>query len=437
MSLQASFTDQALAASLLSVCLTYLAHAATFAAAAALVARLPRLSFAARNACWKAALFGPLLSTALAGSAVAGSAVHGISAGDSAVSPPLSSTPSPTTWLPQLELAWPSAWPNGTSLVWVALAAAGLGLLRFAMSAAALSRHLHHRTRVTEGRVVHRFETLRARTGLSALRLTESALLSSPLVLGRREVCLPLGMSSILTDEDLDAVLAHELAHLERRDGIWFPLVGALQCTLWFQPLNHVVASRFRSSAELSCDDRAVELTRDPQALARALVRLAEAATVLPSSVLAPAILRKRSDLLGRVQRLAALSPLDRVAAPRGRRRALASVAVVGIALLTLSVRVVHARLPVSPAAASSSTVVATISPSPAERGASMNELAARDRQLTAVLAELSTSAQAARDGTPEHTRMLELEQELRHARAMQVWLEQRFIAAEQRNDRR
>jgi hypothetical protein len=60
-----------------------------------------------------------------------------------------------------------------------------------------------------------------------------------------------------------------------------------------------------------------------------------------------------------------------------------------------------------------------------------MAELTARDRELTAAIAQLSGDARALREETPEHVRELELSQELRHLRAMQAWLEQRFVATE------
>jgi hypothetical protein len=243
-------------------------------------------------------------------------------------------------------------------------------------------------------------------------------------------------MRSMLTDEDLGAVLAHELAHLERGDGVWFPLVGAVQHLLWLQPLNHVVASRFRSSAELACDDRAVEVTGNPQALGRALVRLAEAAATLPGPALAPAILRKQTDLFRRVQRLAGSSSLGRRASPPKRRTPLTAVAFVGTVLVLLNVRVVQAHLPAPPGRAQGSPALvtsdgATAAPSTEELSAQMAELTARDRELTAAIAQLSGDARALREETPEHVRELELSQELRHLRAMQAWLEQRFVATE------
>lgn len=441
MSLQASLAGPELATPWVSFCLTYLAHAAIFAVVATLVARSPRVSFAVRHGFWKGALFGPFGSAALAwmcsGEAVAAGALRNLAVTETAVGTQLSAPPMPSSWLPQLELALPSVWPGCTTLAWLAITATSLGLLRFAISAGALSRRLRHRAVVTEPRMVQRFEALRTRMGLPQARLTECSLLSSPLVIGRKEVCLPRDMHAILTDADVEAVLAHELAHVERGDGVWFPLVGAVQYLLWLQPLNHVVASRFRSSAELSCDDRALELTDNPQALGRALVRLAEAATALPGSTLAPAIVRKHSDLLRRVQRLAGLSPLGRIAAPPRRRSRLASVALVGMVLVSFSVRAVQARLPTLPAAARGAAPAvaahdrATTALSASELSAHMAELTARDRELTAALARLAADPQAERAETPEQVRGLELGQELRHLRAMQAWLERSFVATE------
>lgn len=49
-------------------------------------------------------------------------------------------------------------------------------------------------------------------------------------------------------------VLAHERAHIARRDAWANLLQAACQCVFWFNPLVHVAASRFRQDQELSCD---------------------------------------------------------------------------------------------------------------------------------------------------------------------------------------
>jgi beta-lactamase regulating signal transducer with metallopeptidase domain len=408
----------------LSLSLTYLAHATLWAAAASLGAGWSRLSFAARHGYWKAALFGPLLSASLAcfwssATQLPGGAPSQSVAAEAASAAAAAARP----WLPQLEVSVRAAVPSAPRLGWLVLAASGFGLLRLSASARALRRLLRDRKPVTDARLLDRFEALRRHTALSHVRFSACEQLSSPLVVGRREVCVPSSILCPLTDEDLDAVLAHELAHLERGDGIWFPLVGAVQYALWFQPLNHLVSSHFRSSAEISCDDRAVELTGNPRALGRAIVRMAEAAALVRGPALAPSILPRKSDLLPRVRRLLSAPAVAERSARRGSLLALSSAALVGVALVTISVRVVRAqRAPVSAIAAESS-------PSVSEQNARMTELAARDQQLSAALSELAKHEGAEREGSPEFTRILELGQELRHVRAEQSWHEARFVA--------
>ena len=160
-------------------------------------------------------------------------------------------------------------------------------------------------------------------------------------------MCLPRGPLAALTDAELDPVLSHELAHLERGDGLWFPVVGALQAVFWLNPLNHWLASRFRESAELACDDRAVELTGNPLGLARALVHVASRAPFARRPSLLPSIAYSKSALLPRVRRLTIASP-EVVQRTGGRERlwAVIIIAAPSALLSVLSIQVLPAQLP-------------------------------------------------------------------------------------------
>jgi hypothetical protein len=232
----------------------------------------------------------------------------------------------------------------------------------------------------------------------------------------------------------MDAVLAHELAHIERRDGIWFPLVAAVRSTLWLQPLNHLVSSRFRDSAELACDDRAVELTGSPLSLARALVHVAARASRVRPPLLAPTMLRQQSALIPRVRRLTEASEaVSLKTRGHGRCKALPKLLFMGAALATLSVRVAFARSE-SPGllaigAARGALAAAASRPDVAEQSAQMAEQATREQALVRELFELEGRSRAGVAASPDAVRALELAQELRHVRATQAWLEQRFVA--------
>jgi len=392
----------------LAVLFTYALHAVVWCAA--VLAALTRKAASApsvRHRLWKLALVGPCATAPIAAlvpwtfgrtlsppvlSLAGASAAAGVGAG--ALAPHL-----------------------GPS--WMALAfavAAGLGLVRFALAFIGLRRRLRTRTAVRDARALRLLDRICARAQWSAVTLTESAAIGSPLVIGTRELCVPGIMLQQLGEAELAAVLGHELGHLERRDGVWFPVAGLLQSVLWMQPLNHWIASRFRETAELACDDRAVELTGDRLGLARALVRVAESAFVANEGALAPTVARSASALRSRVQRLTASTRLP----PRAARalepaRAFASVGVCAIASLGASVRVGH-----GPATA------AVLAPS-SER---LEALVRRDLELQRQVARAESWSEAwseDRNAPALAARRAALEQELRHVRAEATWLEQRL----------
>jgi beta-lactamase regulating signal transducer with metallopeptidase domain len=427
-------------ASGLAWALTYVAHAVVWAAVVALLASSKALSSATRHACWKAALFGPLLSALLAASASYACAHRSLDGSSFGALPTASLGPSvergaASVRAPRSAVGVSATYlPTGRTLALLALLGISGGGLRFAVSAYLVQRRLRGRAPVTERRILERFARLRARMKLGPVLLTESRTLQSPLVIGVREVCVPRELFSELSRAEMDAVLAHELAHVERKDGLWFPLVAAVQSALWLQPLNHLVSSYIRRSAELACDDRAVELTGSPLGLARALVHVAERASDARQPALVPTMVRRPNALLPRVRRLTnGLAPLDPRARAHDYWTASLKLLALGAALAALNVRVAGARtqLPDSGERGSGGpgTAPTASPPDVADQSARMAELATREQALIAELSAVDVRARAGVASTPDHVRALELNQELRHVRATQLWLEERFAA--------
>lgn len=88
------------------------------------------------------------------------------------------------------------------------------------------------------------------------------------------------------------AVLAHELAHLRRRDHWTARLEALLSVALWWHPLFHVVRRQMRLTMELACDAAVVEgYPEDRLDYARALVETAERAATRPRPGMALGIL--------------------------------------------------------------------------------------------------------------------------------------------------
>jgi hypothetical protein len=103
------------------------------------------------------------------------------------------------------------------------------------------------------------------------LRLSYSDAIPTPLALGRSEICLPAQLFHRLSDDEQRAALAHEVAHLIRRDPIWQHVSQVLAALFFFQPLQIVAIAKLRESAELLADAWAVRETGSPLGLARCL----------------------------------------------------------------------------------------------------------------------------------------------------------------------
>jgi beta-lactamase regulating signal transducer with metallopeptidase domain len=78
----------------------------------------------------------------------------------------------------------------------------------------------------------------------------------SPVVMGllRPTVVVPSDFRSRYTPQEQALILAHEQTHVRRGDLVANLLCSVIRCVLWFNPLTHLGAGRFRFDQELACD---------------------------------------------------------------------------------------------------------------------------------------------------------------------------------------
>jgi TonB family protein len=75
----------------------------------------------------------------------------------------------------------------------------------------------------------------------------------------RPVLVLPRSVAAQLDEEELETVLLHELAHVERRDNLWGNFQTALECVFWFNPVVWLVGRRMLAERERACDERVLE----------------------------------------------------------------------------------------------------------------------------------------------------------------------------------
>jgi beta-lactamase regulating signal transducer with metallopeptidase domain len=179
-------------------------------------------------------------------------------------------------------------------------------LAGYAFSFARLGRRLKLRPRVVGGTLYSQLRRLVGEAGFAAdVRLTCSSRVPVPLALGLRrpEICLPLKALAGLTDEQQEGMLAHELAHLARRDPLWLVISHGLACVFFFQPLNWVARRRLREISEVLSDEWAVSRTGRPLSLAGCLAEVA-GWSADRRSLPVPSMADRPSHLARRIRRL-------------------------------------------------------------------------------------------------------------------------------------
>ena len=183
---------------------------------------------------------------------------------------------------------------------------------------------------------------LQRRLNLSKkIRYLQSSLLDSPAVIGwfRPVVLLPVTALTGLSAEQLEAVIAHELAHIKRLDCFVNLFQIVVETVLFYHPAIWWVSRAIRCERENCCDDTAVRICGNAGVYARALT-LIESWRATPELALAA----NGGSLKSRVSRLIGVQTLTH-SVPRAGLAAAGLVCAAGalLASTTFNVTLSHA----------------------------------------------------------------------------------------------
>ena len=153
---------------------------------------------------------------------------------------------------------------------------------------------------------------------------------------GRRSrILISADLLEALNDEELEAVLAHEIAHVAAHDMQVVALAGILRDMTAWNPFSHVALRRLLSDRELEADRRAASMTGKPLAVASSLIKMCDLLRSRPGGRprAALAMLGRRKGVAFRVNSLLALSDGGTVAVRGQMPFVLAGVLVLALAL--------------------------------------------------------------------------------------------------------
>ena len=84
------------------------------------------------------------------------------------------------------------------------------------------------------------------------------------------------GISARLDDAHVEAILAHEVWHVRRRDNLFAALHMLVEAIFWFHPAVWYLGTRLVEEREVACDEEVLELGSERQIYAESILKICE-----------------------------------------------------------------------------------------------------------------------------------------------------------------
>jgi bla regulator protein blaR1 len=175
--------------------------------------------------------------------------------------------------------------PTGLVVLWLAGAATVCFL--WALHWRRVSKRLHNAMPVTQGRELEILRRLEGRLGSYLrfpLRLRLSTEQVEPSLHGmlRPVLVWPEQLSGRLNDEQIEAIMTHELVHARRFDNLTAALHMLVEAVFWFHPLVWWMERRLIEDREHACDEAVLELGNDRHTYAESILTTCKFCVGLP-----------------------------------------------------------------------------------------------------------------------------------------------------------
>ncbi|MGH2747945.1 MAG: M48 family metalloprotease [Actinomycetota bacterium] len=171
----------------------------------------------------------------------------------------------------------------GTWILVIGFAASSLMLLRRSLGYLAMRRLIRRCSRPEDG-ALSRVEAAVRRLACAVNLPRAPEVLFLPVGIpgafatarGGGKIMLARDLVASLDDRELEAIVAHEIAHLEARDGRLIAVAGILRDMVVWNPIAHFALRRLEIDREFEADRRAADMTGKPLAVASSLLKMCE-----------------------------------------------------------------------------------------------------------------------------------------------------------------
>jgi uncharacterized protein (TIGR03435 family) len=167
---------------------------------------------------------------------------------------------------------WWATLPDALTVIWIA-GVASLGLTWY-IRWRRISQLIAAASPLADDRVSTALRRLESQRGTSPILAVSAETRLEPGVFGVRRPMLlwPASIADRLADDHIEAILAHELCHVERRDNLWAAIHGTVQTLFWFHPVVWWIGRRLIDERERACDEGVVASGSKPERYAESIL---------------------------------------------------------------------------------------------------------------------------------------------------------------------
>jgi beta-lactamase regulating signal transducer with metallopeptidase domain len=196
-----------------------------------------------------------------------------------------------------------TGWLLGVALFSLRLLLGWIGLWRLCSQVCPVPAWMLERTRILANAL---------RVTLPGIQLSQRITEAVAVGFFKPLILLPVAWITELPADMLDAVIAHELAHIRRGD-LWINLLQRMvETLLFYHPAVWWLSRRLRIERELCCDELVVSVTQNRLRYAETLEHIGRLSLARTQSMLAVSISGSRTVLLDRIRHILGLTPHNR-----------------------------------------------------------------------------------------------------------------------------